>query len=501
MIYQRKFDLVLLGSHYFSYLYGLRALALGQSVCIIDDNRFQLSDTYRGDLDLLQKSFLLDWGKDRLIPELIEIDRNLLASPFMLEFDFNKDHKSLFLGRSPSENLNELLRKMWDYFDPKTLELLSALRADANNNEEQENLDQNFNQAYTQKIQALSRLLFYQKNNYSLTLEDLHGALLPQMQSLAEHWGAALRSKEEHLHPWIQKLRVFIFLLAQHFQFKFNREVPQFELIILILRMLSPCYKINLEKFESALKHEFLVWNGSYKQTQIKHVDEGEDSIQSLEIDSFEGILRPRRVMVMTDQLSDNLPLVLQKQPLDSGKLFRAIRIDLQRFTPYYRAAGELKGLYFSNELSHLETYFLKYQLGDTPQLIFYIKANLAQRPVHFLKIAQALLLQFSSQKFQATQYEALVLRESDLSWAQEVSLQDDFKSSGRYPNVRRAKLPLAINSIYGGKRSKLQRADYLGPINCGSLGALTGLMELHNCDYLHGPEKTSGLDFGPGLD
>lgn len=492
IVYQRNFDLIILGSNYFSYLYGLRALALGQSVCIVDDERFQYGYSYRGQLDYLQKSYLQDWGRDRLIPELIEIDRNLTSYNYTLEFSYDKDYRCILLGRSPAQNLNEILRKLWDFFDAKTLSLLQSLNLRF--------ADEQFSQIYFQKVAALSRNLYYFKNNHNLALEELEEALPQELASLVVHWDQALKNEDEQSQLWVQKLRSFVFLLAQHFQFKFNREMPQFELIILILRMLSPTFRLDLEKFESSLKHEFLVWNGSFKRSPIKKIEIVDEVIESLEIDSFEGIIHPRRVMILSESIDFSLPIGLRPEYLETSNLYCTIRVDLSRFKSFFGRHLQRYGLYYSDRMAKHQALYLSYDLGEEPHMTFYIKSNLAQKPVHFLSQAQSLLLEFAGRNFQSFLASDLVLSGDELSWGRQVSLLDNHASSGRYPKVRAAKLPLFKNKVYLNSSNQLNRAEYLGPANCGPFGPLTSLIELKNCGNLRLPEKNSSLEFGPTL-
>lgn len=117
---KNRYQEILVGLNMMSLLRGLISLKRGHTTLLIDDKRFE-AESYPGSfVTELEVSAYLRLGKKYDIPELLNIREFL--SPASIEFV--TDNVRLRIGKTPFENLRELLRKFPELTDTTDLDVI-----------------------------------------------------------------------------------------------------------------------------------------------------------------------------------------------------------------------------------------------------------------------------------------------------------------------------------------------------------------------------------------
>ena len=219
---------ILLGKNYHSYLISFALFERNKKVVLIDDHSQDAQDTAA--IFDFERVLLETWGLDCQIPLLLELDNYLTPSPYCLIYN----GRHLNLGNSPSENFNEIIRKFPNLL---SLDPLKDERA-------REKFDQKF-EAFSEKF-GVKLFRFVELSDLKI---DIVWELLPQ-ELKDIFFDFKEQSKKEELN--------FLFCFFQGvYQHQFFKERSDFELLFIMLFLLSPRFEINRKKFEDDLSRFF----------------------------------------------------------------------------------------------------------------------------------------------------------------------------------------------------------------------------------------------------
>jgi hypothetical protein len=219
---------VLLGKNYHSYLISFALFERNKKVVLIDDHYKDSQDP--AFIFDFERVLLETWGLDCNIPLLLELDNYLTPSPYCLIYN----GKRLNLGNSPSENFNEIIRKFPNLL---SLDPLKDERA-------REKFDHVF-ETFSEKF----GVKFFRFVELSALKIDMMWELLPQ-ELKDIFFDFKEQSKKEELN--------FLFCFFQGiYQHQFFKQRSDFELLFILLFLLSPRFEINRKKFEEDLSRFF----------------------------------------------------------------------------------------------------------------------------------------------------------------------------------------------------------------------------------------------------
>lgn len=282
-------DTTLIGENYFSYMLGLRLLAQGEQVLLIDDERVSYGEEFSGFLFEMDKSFLKSWGGIFNISALTELDELLSPSPYYLNFN----NTTILLGKTPSENYRELQRKL-PFLFPDFLIIdstndfkISAFIEKIANTSLQFKSFANFeNEIYEEEIpEDLKAILDYSYD----ALVNTEGILSPEM-FIRTHLRYSLNS--------------FIFS-------RMEKNISKVEWTHIFFCLMGNRYYLEEQKLNELLSRQFIDRGGILKKTKVEEWQVYKGKTTCLQLASFEGVIRPGNVCFMGRPLAE-IPLELK---------------------------------------------------------------------------------------------------------------------------------------------------------------------------------------------
>lgn len=257
---------LLIGKNYHSFLISFALFERNKKVLLIDDHSKDFDD--KNVIFDFERVILNTWGLDCQIPHLLELDNYLSPGRYCLIFD----HIHLNLGGSPSENYDEILRKF-----PRLLSL-DPLKNEATRKK--------FDLMFKTFSENFGVKLFRFMDQENLKMETVWDILPEELKNIFLDFKE--QSKKEELK--------FIFCFFQGFyQHRFSHERSDFQLLFILLFLLSPRYEINRKKFEDDLFKFFKkgggqVVSGENLSFQTKGSDVNQFSIPGIDPFNLEKI-------------------------------------------------------------------------------------------------------------------------------------------------------------------------------------------------------------------
>lgn len=219
---------LLLGKNYHSYLISFALFERNKKVVLIDDHSKD-SDDHAFLFDF-ERVLLETWGLDCHIPVLLELDNYLTPSPYCLIYN----GRHLNLGNSPSENYNEIIRKFPNILSSDPLK--------------DERTREKFDQIFDSFSEKFGVKLFRFVDLSDLKIDIVWELLPKELKDI--FFDFKEQSKKEELN--------FLFCFFQGiYQHQFFKERSDFELLFILLFLLSPRFEINRKKFEEDLSRFF----------------------------------------------------------------------------------------------------------------------------------------------------------------------------------------------------------------------------------------------------
>lgn len=284
----QKYDHVIIGKNYLSLMSGIELSLKGKSVLILSDRRYQLGDLSYYYLSSYEKYFLQIWGERTQIRPMKSIAQYL--TPFRL---------NLFLGKKWYSfqddtflNLKELERKI-----PQIRSCFSQATCDSGERALEINeMYQHFNRVVASSLmtqpglsgkQMLKMFLAQQGSTFDF----------PNISSLYQ-----LIQKDQELLGFFRSVLAF-------YQRSYIQSPSQEQLFWGINALLSPLYLIDKERFEEDLLKTFMALGGRVRESEVVSWQFGQQHLESLEMNHFDGVICPNDLMLVGYQLNPSFPM------------------------------------------------------------------------------------------------------------------------------------------------------------------------------------------------
>lgn len=274
---KNRYQEILVGMGLMSLVRGIISLKRNQSTLLIDDKRFTV-DSYPGQfLSELEVRSLIRLGKKHDIPELIDLRQFLVNA----NIEMVLENSRLRLGRTPLQNLKELLRKYPELIDESDLDLVYK------------ESDEDFNRYF------FSELIRYETQNHEASMRpkgyhfDLQGP--KWLQTIYKRMGELLN--EEYQDSGTLKYSGLLHLLGLSFEEKLKTSLGAEEIPYYFFRALSPIYRLHDFFLASQLKRRLILLGGDYKESTVQFWQFHENKFENLLLASFEGVISGDRVL------------------------------------------------------------------------------------------------------------------------------------------------------------------------------------------------------------
>ncbi len=434
----RDIDYVFVGTNYLSVLVGLEILKRGERILIVDDERLSLGELYIDRMNELYYALLMKWGEKKGILSVFQKKQFFHRETVC----FFTDKDKILLGRTPHENVKELLRKFPEIFGQKNhVQSVESFLKDSSS----------FDSIFFSYINNLTKYFLSEKARKEPSLNTLLEFAPKNFLKIYQYF---LNSYDSLVKT--SKGQLLLFSFRFFYQKTLNYKLNELELFYLLLSIISPSYHLKTEVFTRKIINLFQSGGGLFKKTIIKGWEFHKNNLWSMELDSYEGIILPKNLVFFGGR-SVQIPFEWGGPIKD----YETIKVMMNENT--FLSEGPY---IFSNVKNIGTSYPLLLSLPKGKKLSFYIplfKRNGAK--VDFFKehifnlISQEMLQHFPEKN--------LRLKNSHINFSKDV-----------WPIIqKRNPLLTCHQKISLRDLKKLKNVYYYGPLNLGVLGPIRSLL------------------------
>ena len=445
-MFKREVEKLVVGNSYLSYMMLFKNLKKGFSGILVDDDRIGYGSFYLKILGELEKEFITEWGKTENIEPLQNIKKYLKTEAIV----FIVDNKRVRLGGEPYSNLLELSRKFGNF-----------VYSDSVNNTLDED---NFNLEF---YDFCNELGIYLNKNSSMKLSQIMvfcpSSIKQAFKNFKERFNSIVFQKKNFQHFD----DIFYSLVKAYFHGVFSFTSKEEELFHLFLTIISPHYILDENSLNKDLEQVFLEKGGIYKKANIKEWTFDKKFPWAVELDSYEGIIRPKEVYFFAGLLNNyNFELgPLKEVYVNLNLLFK---ID---DTIISELVGE-KIIYSNAEKLGTDTIFWVAEIYEND-----LKVNIFIKKEKCTKIE--FVLEEVKNEFLREFYSIVNIGISETIEV-EASFGKDVVLNCLYlPDQYEEKDSFIINNLAPNQRDILKRTHYLGPYNRNLIGKISPMLEI----------------------
>ena len=293
---KNRYQEILVGMGLMSLVRGLISLKRNRSTLLIDDPRF-FGDSYHFHyLSEMEVNSLLRLGRNYDIPELMDLKQFLLPAGV----EFVTSELRLRLGKTPFENLREVLRKFPELIDATDLDL------------PYKDSPESFNEYFIEELRRYEMACFDASKRPKGLRFELQG---PKWIKTFYSRFSELINREYAVSKDL-KYSSLIHLLGLSAEEKLKTYLSPEEVPFYFFRMLSPIYRLHDFFLNTQLKRRLLLLGGDYKESSIQFWQLHDQKFENLLLASFEGVISGDRVLFFA-HLPEDVPFqVKSKYPI-----------------------------------------------------------------------------------------------------------------------------------------------------------------------------------------
>lgn len=313
---EKEFDTAIIGTTPYSYLLGIELLFSGQKVVLISPPEDEMRSFHEGTgpVTQLEVEFMKHWGKIRQIESL----KNLHDYLSPLDVFVGSGHKTVRLGRGTAESLFEIMRKFQSLLQleekkEKNDNTFKLLKNDGDESffSKLQSYEEEFDQYLKKFIEKVYNLKNFKKFNLNSMLTDAP-AFMKEFYQHFKHFSAWDESTVDfEMNGELEKLKIsqnfgafwefktFLYLVRTLFHKTSQIVSSDFEIFHILIQLFSKTYCLDSKKMISDLKNEYFKLGGMYKETTIGDWDSSAIGPWELELGSFDGVIRPKKIILM----------------------------------------------------------------------------------------------------------------------------------------------------------------------------------------------------------
>lgn len=309
---KNRYQEILVGMGLMSLVRGLISLKRNHTTLLIDDERFVGESYHQHFLSELETLALIRLGKRFEIPEIQDLRQFLL--PATVELVTN--HVRLKVGRSPFENLREVLRKYPELIDASDLDMPYA------------EAPESFDRYFMEELTRYEALCFESSGRPRALRFELQGPkwFKSFYQKFSEHLN------REYSNSKNLKYSSLLHLLGLNAEEKLKTRLTPEEIPFYFFRLMSPVYRLQDFFLTTQLKRRLLLLGGDFKHSHVQYWQLHDHRFENLLLESFEGVISGARVLFFS-HLPEDVPFKI-RSPFP---IFRKTQIRPQKkpSTPY----------------------------------------------------------------------------------------------------------------------------------------------------------------------
>jgi hypothetical protein len=441
---KKNLDVLLVGENYISFLLALQILKEGKTTLLLGDDRIHGHSDHFKYFSLLDIGFFRAWGEDLDLAIFNEENTYFKNSPHIIRYE----HKQLLLGReSAYENLKECARKVPHYFNNIYNYVLE-------NDIDQKEFDRIFSYSCDRVAVDLCRF----KTIANLGNLSVEHALEGQFKNILDIFTRDLKAHESS-----EEKSFFIYVMRTIFHQTLSIDIEKHEIFHLLLMILSPRFEVDINQLNSSLRNLLELFGGHYRNCQIKNWSFDDAKPWSVELDSFEGLVMPKKIAFIGNDL-DRLPVKMNH--VDSYVIYTASLTT----TPVMNIPFEeyhFKPVYIGTRLV-----FWKYRFDqESPELEICFRSRDCDK-IQFVKDDIIALLKQNS----------LIKSDTEVI---DIKAKKSSVSIGGEPLVNLLEGPKLFDCSHPFDHHAIKDVFYFGPAQSRPFGLLTTVMQAKNYRHL----------------
>ena len=451
----KNVDQVVIGKSTFSVLLGLQLLHSGSNVLLLDDDRIGYGELYEKFLGETTLWSLNSWGEDLDAKPLLNIFDYAKAVSHTYHLEAYGHSTRVQLGKSPRGNMLELSRKL-GY--PTHQNILPT--------------DPGFDEEVQASLKRLGRHLYKFQSLSQLDVKTMTG----QMPKELVHWAEAIvspyfgRKQLDLNRPW----DAFFYVARAIFHQKFSLDFSAAEIWHLLLEAISPRYEVDSTKLVDDLVSIYQLRGGQFKSTRVREWMFYKASPWSLELSSYEGIIHPKKLVLMGSHTS---PIGLELDPHDHSYI--SVQMD---FDPQAESGYDIKDeIHFLFSPNDVGTDFGLWSVRQKSSKRLEVQVALRQREGMKIEFLHSKLLDRAQTLLESNfpLFKA-VSNDQQMQQGREIWIDEHFHKPRRLRGE--LLLPANINLrqvLSPGKTEKVRNVSYFGPGKRDRLGLISSLLDM----------------------
>lgn len=451
----KNVDQVVIGKSTFSVLLGLQLLHSGSNVLLLDDDRIGYGELYERFLGETTLWSLNSWGEDLDAKPLLNISSYAKPISHTYHLEAYGHSKRVKLGHSPLGNMIELSRKL-GY--PVHQNLLPT--------------NTSFDEEVLASLKRLGRHLYKFQSLSQLDVKTITAQLPRELVEWAEvivspYFG---RKQLDLNKPW----DAFFYVARAIFHQKFSLDFSAAEIWHLLLEAVSPRYEVDSNKLVDDLVAIYQLRGGQFKSTRVREWMFYKASPWSLELSSYEGIIHPKKLVLMGSHTS---PIGLELDPHDHSYI--SVLMD---FEPELGSGYDLSDeIHFFFSPKDVGTDFGLWSVRQKKSKRLEVQVALRQREGMKIEFLHSQLLA-RAQNLLDLHFPLLKAISADevMKQGREIWIDEHFHKPRRLRGELLLPANISLRQVLSpGRTEKVKNVSYFGPGKRDRLGLISSLLDM----------------------
>jgi hypothetical protein len=276
-VLKNRYQEIIVGLSLMSLVRGLISVKRNRSTLLIHDHRFQSENYPMSFISEMEVLSLIRLGKTYDVPELQELRQFLTPS----RIELVTTEARVTLGRSPIDNLKELLRKYPELIGSDDLDLVFTEG------------EREFDRFFMEELRRYERLA----HESSQRPKGFHFEIQEPkwFKNIYSRFAELINC--EYAASQSLKFSSFLHLLGVSAEEKLKTKLAPEEIPYYFFRALSPIYRLQDFFLITQLKRRLTLLGGDFKESEIQFWQLHQGKFENLLLASFEGVISGERVL------------------------------------------------------------------------------------------------------------------------------------------------------------------------------------------------------------
>ena len=294
----KEFKYTIVGNSFLSYVMGIYYRRKGESVVILLPEHPSYGDDFLVQLGPIEKHILRFFSSENGVNTLQNIEEYLTLQDL---FIFH-DELQLNLGTSSYRNVIEILRKFFIGFSTFSKKNPSFFSTSSE-------VEDSFNEQFEIFSLRVANEFFRCGRSGEFELGNFKAHAFSELLDL---FNSILEVDQNNKKNKNEKLSTFFHFLEGYFQGSFSQEINSTHLFHLLVRAISPQYKIDETRLIKDLSDEFLDCGGTIKESDVVSCQFRKNRSIDILLNSYDGLYNSENILILDNNSKNSYPFKFQ---------------------------------------------------------------------------------------------------------------------------------------------------------------------------------------------